>query len=202
MVKNKVGGNRHKKMARKNVKADARKPKLRLAKDKCEIYAKVTKMFGNGMCEVICQDKVTRLLIIRRKFRGRNRRDNMVTLDNVVLVGIREWEVVRPGKQPKVDLLYTYSPSQVDDLVKNKQIDEIVYPDSINKEEQDDGIEFDRNAMFHDEVNNDTSANVMANAKASETNIKIVMPNTSCTSTNKSNKSNKSNEEEINWDDI
>lgn len=96
MVKNKVGGNRHKKMARKNVKADARKPKLRLAKDKCEIYAKVTKMFGNGMCEVICQDEVTRLLIIRRKFRGRNRRDNMVTLDNVVLVGIREWEVVRP----------------------------------------------------------------------------------------------------------
>jgi initiation factor 1A len=199
MVKNKVGGNRHKKMARKNVKADARKPKLRLAKDKCEIYAKVTKMFGNGMCEVICQDEVTRLLIIRRKFRGRNRRDNMVTLDNVVLVGIREWEVVRPGKQPKVDLLYTYSPSQIDDLVKNKQIDEIVYPDSINKEEQDDGVEFDRNAMFHDEVNNDTSANVMGNAKikASETNIKIVMPNTSST-----NKSNKSNEEEINWDDI
>lgn len=193
MVKNKVGGNRHKKMARKNVKADARKPKLRLAKDKCEIYAKVTKMFGNGMCEVICQDKVTRLLIIRRKFRGRNRRDNMVTLDNVVLVGIREWEVVRPGKQPKVDLLYTYSPSQVDDLIKNKQIDEIVYPDSVNKEEQDDGLEFDRNAMFHDEVNND------ANANASETNIKIVMPNTSSTSTNKLNKSK---EDEVNWDDI
>lgn len=98
-----------------------------------------------------------------------------------------------------MDLLYTYSPSQIDDLVKNKQIDEIVYPDSINKEEQDDGVEFDRNAMFHDEVNNDTSANVMGNAKikASETNIKIVMPNTSST-----NKSNKSNEEEINWDDI
>lgn len=190
MVKNKVGGNRHKKMARKNVKADARKPKLRLAKDKCEIYAKVTKMFGNGMCEVICQDKVTRLLIIRRKFRGRNRRDNMVTLDNVVLVGIREWEVVRPGKQPKVDLLYTYSPSQIDDLVKNKQIDEIVYPDSINKEEQDDGVEFDRNAVFHD----DASANVMANATKTETNIKIAMSSTSST--------NKSKEDEVNWDDI
>lgn len=193
MVKNKVGGNKHKKMARKNVKADARKPKLRLAKEKCEIYAKVTKVFGNGMCEVICQDKIARLLIIRRKFRGRNRKDNMVKLDSVVLVGIREWEVVAPNKQPKVDLLYAYSPSQVDDLVKDKLIGEIIYPDSVSKEEQDDGIEFDRNAFFHDEISNKETE--------TETNIKLVMPNTTSTSTSSSPKKT-ADAEEINWDDI
>ena len=193
MVKNKVGGNKHKKMARKNVKADARKPKLRLAKEKCEIYAKVTKVFGNGMCEVICQDKIARLLIIRRKFRGRNRKDNMVKLDSVVLVGIREWEVVAANKQPKVDLLYAYSPSQVDDLVKDKLIGEIIYPDSVSKEEQDDGIEFDRNAFFHDEISNKETE--------TETNIKLVMPNTTSTSTSSSPKKT-ADAEEINWDDI
>ena len=41
MVKNKTGGSRHKKMARKNVNAPV-SSKLRLAKEEGEIYAKVT----------------------------------------------------------------------------------------------------------------------------------------------------------------
>ncbi len=89
MVKNKTGGNRHKKMARKNVNMMARKPKIRISKDECEVYAKVMVMYGNGMCDVLCNDGITRMLIIRRKFKGRNRRDNQVKINNLVLVVIR-----------------------------------------------------------------------------------------------------------------
>ena len=68
MVKNKKGGNRHKKMASKNNQPMGRQ-KLRLAKEnEGEMYGVVTKVFGNGMCDVYCNDNETRLLIIRRKF--------------------------------------------------------------------------------------------------------------------------------------
>ena len=129
--------------------------------------------------------------IIRKKFKGRNKKDNNVSVDSIVLVGIRTWEVLSGNKKPKVDLLYAYSPSQVDDLVKDKLIGEIIYPDSVSKEEQDDGIEFDRNAFFHDEVSNKETD--------TETNIKLVMPNTTSTS---SSPKKTADAEEINWDDI
>jgi len=66
MVKNKTGGSRHKKQARKNVNAPV-STRLRIPKEEGEILAKVMKLFGNGMAEVLCEDKVTRLLIISRK---------------------------------------------------------------------------------------------------------------------------------------
>ena len=43
MVKNKTGGNRHKKLASKNCKPQSINRKVRLAVDKDEIYAKVVK---------------------------------------------------------------------------------------------------------------------------------------------------------------
>ena len=67
-------------MASKNVNAPV-STKLRLAKEDGEMYAKVTKLFGNGMAEILCNDKVVRLLIIRRRFKGRNKRDNMISYD-------------------------------------------------------------------------------------------------------------------------
>ena len=119
MVKNKKGGSRHKKQASKNTRDVSFNTKLRKAKEDGEMYARVIKMNGNGMADVICNDGVTRLLIIRRKFRGRNRRDNQVSLGTMLLVGIRLWEVVGGGKKPKVDLLYTYSAGQINELKKS-----------------------------------------------------------------------------------
>ena len=80
MVKNKTGGSRHKKMARKNVKVPQAKTRLRIAKEEGEIYAKVIRLNGNGMADVKCEDGKTRLLIIRRRFKGRNKRDNSIAL--------------------------------------------------------------------------------------------------------------------------
>ena len=135
MVKNKTGGNRHKKQARKNVNAPV-SVRLRIPKEEGVILAKVMKLFGNSMAEVLCEDKVTRLLIIRKRFKGRNKRDNNIAVNKVLLVGRRLWEVVNPKKKQKVDLLYVYSDGQIDDLRQKVNVNSIVLPDYIEKEEE------------------------------------------------------------------
>lgn len=178
MVKNKKGGNRHKKMASKNNQPMGRQ-KLRLAKEnEGEMYGVVTKVFGNGMCDVYCNDNETRLLIIRRKFKGRNRRDNSVTLNGIVLVGIREWEVVALGKKQKCDLLYVYNDYHKDELKRKDGFNEKMLWQVDGKktqEEEDEGI------IFTHDVDEETPK------------INIVM--------NKDN-NKKLEESDINWDDI
>lgn len=106
MVKNTQGGSSHKSMARKQVGA-GRNDKLRLSEDRCECYAIVSKLLGNGMCHVFCQDvdAVKEMIcFIRGKFRSRNKKNNMVVAGSLVLVGIREFE----SAQNKCDLLEVY----------------------------------------------------------------------------------------------
>lgn len=117
MVKNAAGGNKAKGQARKSVMA----PKstfLRLATDECEIYAQVTKSLGNGMCHVLCMDNVVRLCHIRGKFRGRGKRDNIISNGSWVMIGIREWEMgkKRDGKLQNCDLLEVYCGSDKERL--------------------------------------------------------------------------------------
>jgi initiation factor 1A len=118
MVKNVKGGSRHKKMARKHLAQDNVKVKTRLAnpKESCETYATVTKMYGQGNCQVLCCDGKERLCVIRKIFKGRNKSKNFITADTKVLVGLRDWESARHGKQDKCDLLEVYDRSQHNDL--------------------------------------------------------------------------------------
>ena len=97
--KNTNGGNRHKKMASKSFK-EPRQIKMRYAQ-KGESYARVLRLFGQGMVDVLCNDEVVRLCIIRKKFRGRNKRDNNCKVDSMILVGLREWEVLASKKKTK-----------------------------------------------------------------------------------------------------
>jgi len=129
MPRNKRGGNRHKKQARKGAGDVARRKKARLATAAGEIYAKVTRVFGNGMADVLCNDGITRLLIIRKKFKGRNKRDTQISLGGLVLAGIREWEVVGESKKPKVDLLYVYKQSQLGELISTGTLESRLLPD-------------------------------------------------------------------------
>ena len=190
MVKNKAGGNRHKKMARKNVNAPV-STKLRLAKEDGEMYAKVTKLFGNGMAEILCNDKVARLLIIRRRFKGRNKRDNMIAMNSIVLVGIRNWEVRMGNKKEKADLLYVYSDHQLENLQK-KATD--INPAILNiggTEEDDNGFEITEKP---DWVADDETQFIGENTKVSDND-----------SNNKSEvKQNKITDKEpdFDWDDI
>lgn len=121
MVRNLKGGSKHKKLARKNIEDNIVVQKARLAnKDEpCEMYARVTRHYGNGMIEVICNDGVYRVCIIRNKFRGRNKRNNIVNDQSIVLVGLRDWEVVSSDKKQKCDLLEVYSSLQHNDIKKD-----------------------------------------------------------------------------------
>ena len=121
---NKQGGRNHKKMASKHARSSGQEA-LRLSKCDEEMYARIVKMNGDN-ADVICADKVTRLLQIRKKFKGRNKRDNIIATDTLVLVGIRDWEVRNEKKKPVVDLLYVYSANQYESLKDIPAIYEIL----------------------------------------------------------------------------
>lgn len=106
MVKN-TGGNKSKRQGRKYVNAPQQRS-VRYIKEEGEVYAIVTKLFGGSNCEVMCMDGKVRLCVIRNKFRGRDKRDNTISPNVWVLVGIRDCEA-RIGKPQKCDLLEVYS---------------------------------------------------------------------------------------------
>jgi len=141
MVKNKTGGNRHKKMASKNCKPQSMNRKVRLAVDKDEIYAKVIKCYGQGRFLVLCNDDIERILVLARKFKGRNKRDNTVAEGGIVLIGKREFEVRDPKKKEHVDLLYVYSPSNLSKLKKDPNFRKDILLEEV-EEEKDTGVEF------------------------------------------------------------
>jgi initiation factor 1A len=119
MVKN-DGGNKGKGLARKHVNAAkcGGAKQLRVAVEDGERYAVVSKMLGNGMCYVRLLDGSAgdRLCIIRNKFKGRGKRDNILDSGSWVLVGMREWS----SKQDTCDLLEVYNHGERDRLMKNE----------------------------------------------------------------------------------
>ena len=127
MVKNKKGGSGHKKMARKNVapKGGYSSRKLRKPQEEGEIFARITGIHGGGQAGILCSDGKERTLVIRGKFRGRNKRDNTIKLNSIVMVALRSvtmGEVVGPKKKEKADLIYVYNENQIDEL---KEIPEV-----------------------------------------------------------------------------
>lgn len=106
MVKNTAGGNKSKRNARKHVNAPV--APTRLKQDSGEMYGCVKKLLGGSICEVLCEDDVERMCVIRNKFRGRGKRDNMIKAGVWVLVGLREWELLKDKKKEKCDLLCVY----------------------------------------------------------------------------------------------
>ena len=112
MVKNTFGGNKHKGQARKLVVSNKQSSRLRISEEEGEIYAQVTKMLGNGMCQVICIDEQPRLCFIRGKFKGRGKRDNTLKTGTWILIGLREWNMDKVSNQAdlqKCDLLEVYT---------------------------------------------------------------------------------------------
>jgi len=97
---------------------------VRLALDpEIELYAAVLKIMGGGMCSVKCQDNTTRMCVIRQKFRGRDKRHNLLAPGSWVLVGLRDWEGSNLGKTPKCDLLEVYNAQEKDSLVQVEKQD-------------------------------------------------------------------------------
>lgn len=121
MVKNSGGGNKAKRMGRKFVKETSKSGGeyhifTRISKDPCEIYGAIVKEYGNGRALVRCVDGEERIMVIRKKFKGRGKRDNFVKAGVWVLVGKREFEARRADSKEVCDLLEVYSPEDVDFL--------------------------------------------------------------------------------------
>ena len=186
MVKNKKGGRNHRKQASKHAKPVVQ-AKIREAVNEDETYALVIKLNGNSMCDVRCSDKVVRLLRIRKKFRGRNRRDNNIGLQTMLLVGLRSWEVRDPKKKQNVDLLYVYSREHVDTLRSNAWARELkhVFPTNQQPEDKEDfgGFEITSSETWEDKLAEEEAA------KLENPTIKITV-------------GEEDNKEEFNFEDI
>ena len=111
MVKNTTGGTGTKSIARKHQASSAHNP-LIIPTSPFEKIACVTKALGNGMLEVHTNDDFRLIAHIRNKFRGKQKRHNMISVYAIVLIGLREWET--PAKN--CDILSIYDPNQVEQL--------------------------------------------------------------------------------------
>jgi initiation factor 1A len=155
MVKNTVGGNKAKGFARKNEKPQSNK--LRLSECPDEKFAHIIKMFGNGMCQALCEDNVTRTCIIRGKFRGKGKRNSFVTPGSIVLVGTRdEWS----SDSEKCDLLELYSSNEVEQLKHHPKVPtHFLSMEPLSNSSQnipiDDSFDFSNSSHFiHDSSHN------------------------------------------------
>ena len=122
MVKNTTGGTGTKSLARKHQASNA--AKLIVSHDPLEQYGFVSKMFGNGMCEITLNDNTKLVGHIRGKFSGSRKRHNLITVQSIVLVGLRDWE--NPIKN--CDILVIYDDNQVEQLnsMPNVKIDKLM----------------------------------------------------------------------------
>ena len=138
MVKNTIGGKGAKGLARKLSSNDNHR--LRLSASDDEKYAFVKQMLGNGMCSVVTNDNLTLICHIRSKFRGRSKRNNFVTKNSIILVGIRDWE--NPHKN--CDLLELYDDNDLIQLKKLPSINLSLFDSfsSLNTSMLDDSIVF------------------------------------------------------------
>lgn len=110
MVKNQFGGSSHKKFARKNSTTSEHRPNVRTAREEGEIYANVVKIYGGGVCGVRDMNTGNEYMcIIRGKFRGKDKKNNLVEIGSWVLVGLRDWESTAKDQKPKCDLLEIYT---------------------------------------------------------------------------------------------
>ena len=148
MVKN-FGGNKSKKQGRKFVGDPKASKALRLPETSDEIIATIIKIYGHGMCDTACIDGKERLCIIRNKFRGRGKKDNMVKIGTWVLIGKRVWETVTDGKKEKCDLLEVYREEDKKKLIQNcdKDFTELIKKTNV----EDNDIEENCDIQFVDE---------------------------------------------------
>jgi initiation factor 1A len=112
MVKNTFGGSKAKGFARKNTNVSSNR--LRVIEDPSEKFALVTKLYGGSICQVICEDLSYKKAIIRGKFRGKGKRNNIISNGTFVLIGFRDW-----ASDDTVDILEVYSTFELEQL-KNK----------------------------------------------------------------------------------
>ena len=105
-------------------------------------------------------------------------------MGTMLLVGLRSWEVRKPGKKGKVDLLYVYSREQVDVLKVNPWAYNLkhIFPPDQQPEQKEDFVGFDI-------TNSETWEDKLEEEKTKTENVKITV-------------GTGDNQEEFDFDDI
>ena len=195
MVKNTKGGSGHKSQARKYEATKQSDTKTRFSQDEYEYYAQVVATLGNGMCHVMCMDGKKRLCIIRGKFRGRGKRDNIVSNGKWVLVGGRDFEPERAGNGSnkgdileKCDLLEVYT-----DLDKERLKGTGGFNDFISRDHTFANVAVSSDIEFSENANEEEYNQMIEQIQSGSKTVKISL-NTST--------DDNSLETEINIDDI
>ena len=119
MVKNKTGGTKTKKLARKLTSSSGYNKNTRYATLDGELYAICVKFLGGGIILTLGQDNKERHTIIRNKFKSRNQRDNNITPGTWLLIGLRDFQQTKSDKLEKTDLLEVYSENDKKNLQQN-----------------------------------------------------------------------------------
>ena len=150
MVKN-FGGNKCKKIARKDTFTSNKKTRLKTHEG--ETYGITIKLLGNSQCHVLCNDSIIRLCMIRKKFTGKHKPNNLLKERTWVLIGLREWETSN-DKMEKCDLLECYNDNDKDIIKKQS---DLIVDILINEEKKIDGISdiVEDNILFTDEESQD-----------------------------------------------
>lgn len=147
MVKN-FGGNKGKKIARKDTFNVNKKTRLRT--EEGEVYGITVRLLGNSQCHVLCNDNITRLCIIRKKFTGKHKSNNCLKESSWVLVGLRDWETSN-DKIQKCDLLECYNDTDKDTIKKQSDTNVDILILEEKKIDGIDEIQEDTNILFTDE---------------------------------------------------
>ena len=108
-------------------------------------------------------DGKVRTLVIRGKFRGRNKRDNTIRVNSIILAALRSvtmGEVVAAKKKEKADLIYVYNENQMDELKEIPEVYKILddTKKSQIKEDNDCGFEFSNKII--DNHDDDKNSNI------------------------------------------
>lgn len=141
MVKNAFGGSKSKSIARKHETSTSHF--LRMIQDPSEKFAIVKKIFGGSICQVFCDDLLTRQAIIRGKFRGKGKRHNLISSGTLVLVGLRDF-----SHSLICDIIEVYSPTDFYSISQKPSFPSSLLHNNIQQHHDDDFI-FD-NSTSHE----------------------------------------------------
>jgi translation initiation factor IF-1 len=151
MVKNTTGGTRTKGLARKHQGGGGGGGHLRIPEDELEKVAYVSKMLGNGMCQVYINDNKDPLIAhIRKKFSGRHKRSNLIATGTCLLIGLRDWE--KPFKN--CDVINVYDHHDLTTVLNLPAIKTNIIAPMFNLDAQLSGPLHDDNIHFNFELEN------------------------------------------------
>ncbi len=140
MVKKNTGGGKKFKKKKNITNNDIERALVR--KDPDQEYAQVTKTLGNCRLEVNCVDGKVRLANIR----GSMRKKIWMTVNDVVLVSIRDFE------DSKCDIIYKYTPKEIQKLKEEGSIPPSMdCNDSKAECEEDLGIDIQEENLYNED---------------------------------------------------